>query len=142
MYVPGELIVGGVILASAYSMMYIFDFNTKVINKPKRSVMIDKTKLVKSWHKLTTVREVSDRVPLFSGRPLSSTEFAVLCHVAHQDGVATISSVLRHPYFDEISLSTVKRAVITLMNEGLVSAGEGTLDRRERVLSINGVHHG
>ena len=104
--------------------------------------MIDKTKLVKSWHKLTTVKEVSDRVPLFSGRPLSSTEFAVLCHVAHQDGVATISSVLRHPYFDEISLSTVKRAVITLMNEGLVSAGEGTLDRRERVLSINGVHHG
>jgi len=142
MYVPGELIVGGVLIASAYSMVYIFDFNTKVVNKPKRRVMIDKTKLVKSWHKLTTVKEVSDRVPLFSGRPLSSTEFAVLCHVAHQDGVATISSVLRHPYFDEISLSTVKRAVITLMNEGLVSAGEGTLDRRERVLSINGVHHG
>ena len=104
--------------------------------------MIDKTELVKSWHKLTTVRDVSDRVPLFSGRPLSTTEFAVFCHVAHQDGVATISSVLRHPYFDEISLSTVKRAVVTLMSEGLVSAGEGTFDRRERVLSINGVPHG
>jgi len=132
MYVPGELIVGGVILASAYSMMYIFDFNTKVINKPK----------IKGWHKLTTVREVSDRVPLFSGRPLSSTEFAILCHVAHQDGVATIASVLRHPYFDDISLSTIKRAVVTLISEGLVSAGEGTFDRRERVLSINGAHHG
>ena len=104
--------------------------------------MVNKTELKNGWHKLTTVRYIKDRVPLFSGRNLSSTEFAVLCLIAHQNGVATITTVRKHPYFQDISFSTIKRAVITLIEEALITASAGSFDRREKLLSIRDTHNG
>ncbi len=74
--------------------------------------MIDKTELKHGWHKLTVLQDVKDRLPLFRGHRLSSTEFAVLCLVAHQDGVATITSIIKHPYFVDVSLSTIKTPLV------------------------------
>ena len=98
--------------------------------------METKVELNKGWHKLTTARDIRDRVGQAAGALLSSTEFAVLCLVAHQKGNATITTLVKHPYFSEVSLSTVKRAVSTLVAEKLVNATEGSFDRRERMLTV------
>ena len=92
------------------------------------------------WHKATLLRDIRDRVhdgddqPL---HPLSTIEFDVLCYVAHQNGHATISNIIMHPYFlTDTSHSSIKRAVLSLTKAGLIRSKEG-FDRRERFLSIN-----
>ena len=94
--------------------------------------------LHKGWNKVTILREVKDRTERFSHTELSGTEFDVLCFIAHQNGTATITAMVTHPFFKGVSLSTLKRAVILLTKETLIQAQEGD-DRRERYLSVVGV---
>ena len=91
--------------------------------------------LHKGWNKVTILRDVKDRTERFSHTKLSETEFDVLCFIAHQNGKATITSMVRHPYFIEVSMSTIKRAVLLLTKAWLVASAEGD-DRRERYLSV------
>jgi DNA-binding MarR family transcriptional regulator len=88
------------------------------------------------WQKITTLRNISDGVSLRSGKPLSRTTFAILCCIAHQNDSATITTIRRHPYFNNISLSTIRRAITILLGESLIRIAEGSLDRRERFISI------
>jgi hypothetical protein len=137
MYQVGELVVSGLIMLSAYGLIYAAGFNENVLNKKaKRRVMETKMELKKGWQKLTTARDIRDRLPMLNGTQLSSTEFAVLCLVSHQEGNATITTVVNHPYFTDVSLSTIKRAVTGLITEKLVTASEGAFDRRERLLAV------
>ena len=94
--------------------------------------------LKKGWSKVTILRDVKDRTEKFSQTDLSETEFDVLCFIAHQNGTATITAMVTHPFFKGVSLSTLKRAVILLTKETLIQAQEGD-DRRERYLSVVGV---
>jgi len=91
--------------------------------------------LHKGWNKVTVLREVKDRANRFCHTELSGTEFDVLCFIAHQKGTATITAMLNHPYFVDVSLSTIKRAVNRLTKTWLIEAVEGD-DRRERCLSV------
>jgi DNA-binding MarR family transcriptional regulator len=136
MYVPGELIVGGVLLASAYSMVYIFDFNNRVVNKPKRRVMISKVKLKECWNQFLIARELQSAIPTHDDTSLNDFEFALLCHIAHQDGNVNITSITKHPYFSVTSLSTVKRAVVRLISKGVIRRVDTSNDKREHMLSI------
>jgi len=98
--------------------------------------MITTNELKLGWQKLTVLKELRDRTKVYSDMPLlRSTEFDVLCFIAHQNGNATITSIIGHPYFNKVSQSTVKRAVLVLTETRLIQATEGA-DRRERVLSI------
>jgi DNA-binding MarR family transcriptional regulator len=99
--------------------------------------MINLNELRKGWSKVTVLRDVKDRTEDFSQTELSETEFDVLCFVAHQNGTATITAMVNHPYFKGVSLSTIKRAVLFLTKETLIQATEGD-DRRERHLSVTG----
>ena len=91
--------------------------------------------LTKGWAKVTILRDVKDRTERFSHTELSETEFDVLCFIAHQNGNATITSMVGHPYFKGVSMSTIKRAVLLLTKAWLVASAEGD-DRRERYLSV------
>ena len=89
------------------------------------------------WQKVTVLRDLQDRAQFPSGRNMSHTEFAILCFIEHQNGNATITSMVMHPFFIDISHSTIKRAVLALSHEKLILSTEGN-DRRERFLSTNG----
>ena len=98
--------------------------------------MIKLNELKRGWQKLTVLKELRDRTKVYSDMPpLRSTEFEVLCFIAHQNGNATITTMVNHPYFNKVSQSTVKRAVLVLTETRLIQATEGD-DRRERFLSV------
>lgn len=97
--------------------------------------MIKSDELKRGWHKITVLREVKDRTQEHSATELSTTEFDVLCFIAYRNGSAIITSIVGHPYFKGVSLSTIKRAVISLAGAGLIGSSEGD-DRRERFLSV------
>lgn len=93
-----------------------------------------KEKLKTSWHKLTTLRLIQEH---FSGDELMTpTEFGMLCFIAHQDGRATLTMLINHPYFKNVSISTMKRTAISLTKRGLITSVDGSNDRRERLLSV------
>ena len=97
--------------------------------------MIKSDELKRGWQKITVLRDVKDRTQAFSATELSSNEFDVLCFIAHQNGNANITSMVEHPYFEGVSISTIKRAVLSLTKERLITSSEGD-DRRERFLSV------
>lgn len=102
--------------------------------------MVDTINLKKRWNQILTTRNLKDGVPTYEDKPLTDLEFAMLCHIAHQNGNANITSIVNHPYFAVTSLSTVKRAVVRLMSEGLIQANDTSPDKRERLLEV--VEHG
>jgi DNA-binding MarR family transcriptional regulator len=101
--------------------------------------MITTYELKKQWNRLLTTRGMSESLPIQDGKLLTDTEFAVLCHIAHQGNKANITSLVNHPYFVVTSLSTVKRAVTRLISGGLVHVTDVSNDRRERMLEVTGL---
>jgi DNA-binding MarR family transcriptional regulator len=95
--------------------------------------MINKYELKNVWHKLTTARDVNERLPVTV--QLHDTVFSVLALIAHHDNI-TIHGITIHPYFRDTSLSTVKRCVTTLLESGLIKATVSETDKRERLLTV------
>ena len=52
---------------------------------------------------------------------LSEVERAVFSFITSNENV-TITSITKHPYFNKYSLSTIKRAVLYLQNDGLIKS--------------------
>jgi len=46
----------------------------------------------------------------------------------------TITAIKNDPYFSKYSLSTIKRAVLFLTSNGVVSANQSSSDKREMIL--------
>ena len=65
---------------------------------------------------------------------LSEVERAVLSFIASNENL-TITSITKHPYFAKYSLSTIKRAVLHLQNEGLIKSQKSKNDAREMHLT-------
>ena len=65
---------------------------------------------------------------------LSEVERAVFSFVTSNENV-TITSIKKHPYFDKYSLSTIKRAVLSLLNDGLIKSQKSRTDKREMHLT-------
>ena len=61
---------------------------------------------------------------------LSEVERAVFSFVTSNKNV-TITSINKHPYFAKYSLSTIKRAVFCLLNDGLIKSQKSKTDGRE-----------
>ena len=61
---------------------------------------------------------------------LSEVEKAVFSFVTSNENV-TITSIRKHPYFNKYSLSTIKRAVLYLQNDGLIKSQRSKTDGRE-----------
>ena len=65
---------------------------------------------------------------------LSEVERAVFSFVTSNENV-TITSITKHPYFNRFSLSTIKRAVLCLLNDGLIKSQKSKTDAREMHLT-------
>ena len=65
---------------------------------------------------------------------LSEVERAVFS-VITSNGNVTITSITKHPYFAKYSLSTIKRAVLSLQNDGLIKSQKSKIDGREMHLT-------
>jgi len=61
---------------------------------------------------------------------LSEVERAVFSFITSNKDV-TITLITKHPYFAKYSLSTIKRAVISLQNDGLIKSQKSEIDGRE-----------
>ena len=48
----------------------------------------------------------------------------------------TITSIKNDPYFSKYSLSTIKRAVLFLTSNNIISADQSSEDKREMILSF------
>ena len=65
---------------------------------------------------------------------LSEVERAVFSFITSNENV-TITSITKHPYFNKYSLSTIKRAVLALQNDGLIKSQKSKTDAREMHLT-------
>ena len=65
---------------------------------------------------------------------LSEVERAVFSFITSNENV-TITSIKKHPYFTKYSLSTIKRAVLCLLNDGLIKSQKSKTDGREMHLT-------
>ena len=65
---------------------------------------------------------------------LSEVERAVFSFITSNENV-TITSIRTHPYFNRYSLSTIKRAVLSLQNDGLIKSQKSKTDGREMHLT-------
>jgi len=65
---------------------------------------------------------------------LSEVERAVFSFITSNKKV-TITSITKHPYFAKYSLSTIKRAVLSLQNDGLIKSQKSKTDGREMHLT-------
>ena len=65
---------------------------------------------------------------------LSEVERAVFSFITSHKNI-TITSITKHPYFNKYSLSTIKRAVLCLLNDGLIKSQKSKTDAREMHLT-------
>ena len=65
---------------------------------------------------------------------LSEVEKAVFSFITSNENV-TITSIKKHPYFAKYSLSTIKRAVLYLQNDGFIKSQKSKTDAREMHLT-------
>lgn len=65
----------------------------------------------------------------------SEVERAVFSYITSNTHV-TITSIKNDPYFSKYSLSTIKRAVLFLTSNSIISANQSSEDKREMILSF------
>jgi DNA-binding MarR family transcriptional regulator len=92
-----------------------------------------KTALSKLFELRLTLNEYEKDIGL---NHLSEVERAVFSFVT-SNGDVTITSITKHPYFAKYSLSTIKRAVLSLQNNGLIKSQKSKIDAREMHLTYS-----
>jgi len=65
----------------------------------------------------------------------SEVERAVFSYITSNTHV-TITSIKNDPYFSKYSLSTIKRAVLFLTSNNIISADQSSEDKREMILTF------
>jgi DNA-binding MarR family transcriptional regulator len=67
---------------------------------------------------------------------LSDVERAVLEFIIHKDE-STITSITKDNYFNDCSLSTIKRAVASLIDSEVITSTQSNTDKRSMTLRYN-----
>ena len=89
----------------------------------------------KALSKLFQIRKTLDKCEKdFGLTNLSEVERAVFSFIISNKDV-TITLITKHPYFAKYSLSTIKRAVLALQNDGLIKSQKSKADGREMHLT-------
>ena len=89
----------------------------------------------KALSKLFELRQALDACEKDIGLDhLSEVERAVFSFITSNENV-TITKITKHPYFAKYSLSTIKRAVLALQNDGLIKSQKSEIDGREMHLT-------
>jgi predicted transcriptional regulator len=86
-------------------------------------------KLKESWTRLVYIQNLKQKIE----PSINNVEFDILCLVSLKP--TSRAKIMRHRYFSNVSLSTIKRAVNMLISYGLV---EITLcaDGREKMITV------
>ena len=90
-----------------------------------------KTALTKLFQLRLTLNEYEKDIGIDH---LSEVDRAVFSFIT-SNGNVTITSITKHPYFNKYSLSTIKRAVLYLQNDGLIKSQKSKIDGREMHLT-------
>ena len=91
----------------------------------------------KALSKLFQLRQTLDEYEKNIGLDhLSEVERAVFSFITSNKDV-TITLITKHPYFAKYSLSTIKRAVLALQNDGLIKSQKSEIDGREMHLTLS-----
>ena len=90
-----------------------------------------KTALTKLFQLRLTLNEYEKDIGLDH---LSEVERAVFSFITSNENT-TITSITKHPYFAKYSLSTIKRAVLSLQNDDLIKSQKSKIDGREMHLT-------
>ena len=90
-----------------------------------------KTSLTKLFQLRLTLNECEKDIGLDH---LSEVERAVFSFITSNKKV-TITSIIKHQYYAKYSLSTIKRAVLSLQNDGLIKSQKSKIDGREKHLT-------
>ncbi len=89
----------------------------------------------KTLSKLFQLRQALDQCEKDLGlNHLSEVERAVFSFITSNKDT-TITLITKHPYFTKYSLSTIKRAVLALQNDGLIKSQKSEIDGREMHLT-------
>ena len=86
-----------------------------------------------AWRYISLIESSKDNPKT---KDLSGTEFKVLAYIGWRNGKAYIAEIMEHPAFKPFSLSTIKRAVLTLINNNLIETRPSNEDARVQRLSL------
>ena len=90
----------------------------------------------KAVNRLFQLRQALDECEKeFGLNGFSEVERAVFSYITSNTHV-TITSIKNDPYFSKYSLSTIKRAVLFLTSNRIISADQSSEDRREMILTL------
>ena len=90
----------------------------------------------KAVNRLFQLRQALDECEKeFGLSGLSEVERAVFSYITSNVHV-TITSIKNDPYFSKYSLSTIKRAVLFLTSNNIISADQSSEDKREMILTF------
>ena len=90
----------------------------------------------KAVNRLFQLRQALDECEKeFGLEGYSEVERAVFSYITSNTHV-TITSIKNDPYFSKYSLSTIKRAVLFLTSNRIISADQSSEDRREIILTL------
>ena len=90
----------------------------------------------KAVNRLFQLRQALDKCEKELGLSgYSEVERAVFSYITSNTHV-TITSIKNDPYFSKYSLSTIKRAVLFLTSNSIISANQSSEDKREMILSF------
>ena len=90
----------------------------------------------KTVNRLFQLRQALDECEKeFGLEGYSEVERAVFSYITSNANV-TITSIKNDPYFSKYSLSTIKRAVLFLTSNRIISADQSSQDRRAMILTL------
>ena len=90
----------------------------------------------KAVNRLFQLRQALDECEKeFGLNGFSEVERAVFSYISSNTHV-TITSIKNDPYFSKYSLSTIKRAVLFLTSNNIISADQSSEDKREMILTF------
>ena len=90
----------------------------------------------KAVNRLFQLRQALDECEKeFGLSGFSEVERAVFSYITSNVNV-TITSIKNDPYFSKYSLSTIKRAVLFLTSNNIISADQSSEDKREMILTF------
>ena len=90
----------------------------------------------KAVYRLFQLRQALDECEKeFGLNGFSEVERAVFSYITSNTHV-TITSIKNDPYFSKYSLSTIKRAVLFLTSNNIISADQSSEDKREMILTF------
>ena len=91
---------------------------------------------MEALERLFKLREaLHEQESAFGIQDYSEIERAVLEFVSNQKQT-TISDILKHPYFSNVSLSTINRVVAKLLTMRVIKSQQATSDKRKMYLSF------